>query len=100
MKKILFLFLIIMISSCCTPKYIEVPVEIKPEFEPVPEREILEQRGPDEELVKFLTKRINYFSELVKLWESWGISVYESVDLPLPESLQLLEDLGGNPEDE
>lgn len=92
MKKILFLFLLaIIISSCSSIEYIEVPIEIKPEFEPVPEREILTDREPDESLLRFLARRVAYYSDLVKLWESWGISAHESVDLPVPESLQSVQ---------
>ena len=92
MKKILILLLMaIIISSCCTTEYVEVPVEIKPEFEPVPERELLKGRQDDESVSQFLLGRVNYFKSLVELWESWGVSVYESVDEPLPESLLWLK---------
>lgn len=92
MKKVLILFLVsFLFSGCCTTEYIEVPVQIIPEFEPVPERTELSPIEEGETLNQFLLRRVNYYSALVKEWESWGISVYESVDLPLPESLLWLK---------
>ena len=87
---------IISVSSCKTIEYIEVPVIIEVNFDPPPERTVLEERAPNETLHKFFLNRVNYYSALVKEWESWGILVYESVDQPLPESLLLLKNLEEN----
>jgi len=91
-KRILFLFLILIaLSGCKTIEYVEVPVVVKPNLEPPPQREILDPIQENEDLYQFMLRRINYFSELVNEWESWGISVYESVDVPVPEGLLLPE---------
>lgn len=90
MKKILFLFLAIILSGCCTTKYIEVPVPIKVELDEnqLPLREELLPKDPEDTLEQHLLKRVSYYSSLVKEWESWGIYVYETLDIPLPDSLQ------------
>jgi hypothetical protein len=89
MKKILFLFLItIVVSSCCTTEYIEVPMEIHLEEERIPAREMLSPIEEDETVKQFLLRRVAYYSELAKAWESWAIYVYEVLDIPLPDSLQ------------
>lgn len=87
MKKISITIFCLIISGCCTREYIEVPVIIKPSFDSVPERTLLEGRTPEQTLSQFLLSRVNYYRSLVEEWESWGISVYESVDEPVPESL-------------
>lgn len=89
MKKILFLFLIVLLSGCVTVKYIEVPVPIEVELDEsqLPVREVLTPKEEDESMSQFLLRRVVYYSELVEIWESWGIYVYEVLDLPIPESL-------------
>jgi len=34
-----------------------------------------------------------YYEEILSEWESWGISVYETLEILLPNSLQLIKDL-------
>jgi len=95
MKRFLILpclLIAITLSGCCSTKYIDVPIEIKPEFESVPERELLKSKAESESIAQFLLGRIEYYSNLSELWESWAISVYESIDVILPESLQRIKD--------
>lgn len=91
-KVILFLFLITILSGCKTIEYIEVPVPIEVEIKEIsPERTELTQREDNETVTHFLLSRIAYYSDLVKEWESWGIYIYETLDKPLPDSLQLVK---------
>lgn len=94
MKRILFLLLLtFMIIGCTTTEYVRVPVKIDVNFEPVPERDKAPERRPMQILENYLSKLVLYYSSLVKEWESWGISVFESVDNPLPESLLLIKNM-------
>lgn len=87
MKTPLLLLVILstlIILSCKTIEYVEVPVLIKPEIRNPPLREELSQP----ETIQDLGNIILYYEIKVQEWESWGISVYESMDIPLPESLK------------
>ena len=98
MKKLnlfLLLWMLLITLGCKTIEYVEVPVtvyvEIDPEWDDVPTRGILEPKDGDISMSTHLMNRIVYYSELVELWESWGIQAYESIDQPLPESLKLVK---------
>ncbi len=92
MKKILILFLILLVSGCATIKYVEVPIPIEVDLnEEPPTREIAPKKEDSESVAKFLLRRVQYYSDLVKEWESWGIYIYDTLDKPVPESLQSLK---------
>jgi len=96
-KSKLFLLLWILLTTlgCKTIEYVDVPVnvyvEVDPEWEEPPVRAILGPKDEDMPMSTHLMNRIVYYSELVELWESWGIQAYESIDHPLPESLELVK---------
>lgn len=90
MKKTLWIplafWLILIIGSCRTvdSSYLKYEAE---DFSAVPQR--VEQKKP--ETIKDLADMIIYYEELVSEWESFGISVYETLEIPLPESLQSIK---------
>jgi len=77
--------------GCKTIEYVDrpvyIPVEVEIELEEPPVRTEMEPREEGVSISKHLLNSVAYYSDLVKVWESWGIHVYEAVDLPLPESL-------------
>lgn len=72
--------------GCITTEY----VTVKPDYSLPPVREQLEKP----ETVNDLAEIIVYYEEILSKWESWGISVYETLEIPLPDSLQLIKDIG------
>ena len=92
LKLVCLLWMLIIILGCKTIEYVEVPVmvyvEVDPELDPPPVRNELLPREEGTSLSQHLMIRALYYQDLVKQWESWGIQVYEAVDLPLPLSLQ------------
>ena len=77
---------VIILGSCLTTtEYITV----KPELSIPPIR--IEPEIP--ETVQDLGEIILYYEEILSEWESWGISVYETLEIPLPNSLQWIKDL-------
>ncbi len=93
MKKIYWLPLAILLLSttaaCKTTEYIEVPVEYSQEdFAAIPVR--ITQEQP--KTVKDLGNMIIYYEDMVQEWESFGISVYETLEIPLPENLKAIKD--------
>lgn len=83
MKKIIILLIVLILAGCVTTEY----VSVKPEYSLPPVREQLEEPKTVEDLALIIV----YYEELLSEWESWGISVYETLELPLPNSLQLEE---------
>jgi hypothetical protein len=76
------------IVGCRTTEYIEIPVQYEQEdFNSVPEK--IEQEKP--ESVKDLGDMIIYYEDLLQEWESWGISIYETLEIKLPDSLQSIK---------
>ena len=86
MNKLLFILLFILLGGCLTTTEY---VTVKPEYSFPPVREQLDEP----ETVEDLANMIVYYEEILSEWESWGISVYETLEIPLPESLQYLKDL-------
>ena len=81
----MFLSAIIFASCLTTVEY----VTVKPDFDIPPVR--IDPGIP--ETVQDLGGIIVYYEELLSNWESWGISVYDTLDIPLPNSLQWIKDL-------
>lgn len=107
---------VIILGSCLTTTEY---VTIKPDYSEPPAREQLENlevtddldkilNNPD--LMKYLESEDIYPKKILKTlkdtgiylisyeqtlseWESWGISVYDTLDIPLPNSLQWIKDL-------
>jgi len=89
MKKIIIVLTVLILAGCVTTEYIYV--DVKPDYANPPIR--LEMEEP--ETVQNLAEIIVYYEELLSAWESWGISVYEVLEIPLPDELQLIKDLEG-----
>ncbi len=81
----MFLSAIIFVSCLSTVEY----VTVKPDFDVPPVR--IDQDVP--ETVQDLGDIIVYYEEILSEWESWGISVYDTLEIPLPDSLQWIKDL-------
>lgn len=79
--KLLLILSVLTIVNCKTIEYVEIVPEY--EFDNPPVRSELEEP----ETVKDLANIIIYYENLVSEWESWGISVYDTLEYPLPESL-------------
>ena len=88
MKRLKILWLLLMLITILSCKTVETTLVIKPEIMPPPVRTISRPREEGENLNHYMLYRASYYSDLVKQWENWGILVYESVDLSLPESLE------------
>lgn len=80
------MWFVVTITACQTVEYITV----KPEYSLPPVREQLEEP----ETVEDLANMIIYYEEILSEWESWGISVYETLEIPLPDNLQWIKDIG------
>ena len=85
MKKIIIFLIVLILAGCTTTEY--VYVDLKPDYADPPIR--LDMEEP--ETVEDLANIIVYYEEILTEWESWGISVYEVLEIPLPDSLQLGE---------
>lgn len=85
MKKIIIFLIVLILAGCVTTEY--VYVDVKPDYADPPIR--LDMEEP--ETVEDLANIIVYYEEILTEWESWGISVYEVLEIPLPDSLQLGE---------
>ena len=107
---------VIILGSCLTTTEY---VTVKPDYHIPPVREQLEDPTEVDDLGKILNnpglmeylhsqdiypenilitlKEVTgytiYYEQIVSEWESWGISVYETLEIPLPDSLQLIKDL-------
>lgn len=90
MKKVFILLIAITLSGCCTTKYVEVPMKIELDNTKLPQRQELPAKNPDQTTDQVLLNRVVYYNTLVKEWESWAIYIYQTLDLPVPESLQYL----------
>jgi len=90
LKLFLILWIITIILSCKTIEYVEKPIYIEKEIQldNPPKRGYLEPRRDEESLNEILIRRNVYYSDLVKQWESWGISVYDTLGQDIPESLR------------
>jgi len=91
MKKMLWLLLafslILTIGSCKT--VCEDDTEYTAEdFNAVPQR----AKYSEPETIEDLANIIIYYEDLVSEWESWGISVYDMLEIPLPARLQSVKD--------
>ena len=80
------LCVVIILGSCLTT--IEY-VTVKPDYSSPPVR--IDPGIP--ETVQDLADIILYYEEILSEWESWGISVYETLEIPLPAHLQLIKNL-------
>jgi hypothetical protein len=90
LRLFLILWMITIILSCKTIEHVEVPVYVDKviELDNPPRRSYLEPRRDEESLNEILVRRNIYYSDLVKQWESWGISVYETLGQDIPDSLR------------
>lgn len=75
---------VIILGSCLTTEYITV----KPDYSSPPVRKQTEKP----ETVNDMAEMIVYYEEILSEWESWGISVYETLEILLPDSLQYIKD--------
>lgn len=89
LKLFCLLWMLVTTLSCKTIEYVDRPVTVDVELTDPPIREELLPREDGESLSKLLLRRVEYYSDLVAQWENWGILVYEAIDEPLPESLEL-----------
>lgn len=87
MKKIIIFLSILLLFGCKTIEY--VYIDVKPDYADPPIR--LEMSDP--KTVDDLLKIIVYYEEVLSNWESWGISVYETLEIPLPDGLQSIKEL-------
>ncbi len=79
------------ITGCRTIEYVEIPVIIEYDLENPPEREIIPPIKEGQTLNQYLLEIVHRYDILVDSWGSWGILVYETLDIPLPESLKYLK---------
>lgn len=85
MQSAILLNVIILGSCLTTTEYITV----KPDYALPPVRVQLEEP----ETVNDLAEMIVYYEELLSEWESWAISVYDTLEIPLPAHLQDIKNL-------
>ena len=81
----IFLNVIILVSCLTTTEY----VTVKPDYADPPVR--IDPGTP--QTIQEIGLILVYYEELLSDWESWGISVYETLEIPLPDSLQYIKDL-------
>ena len=90
MKMLSWLWVIFLSAMLCVScRTITEYITVKPEYADPPAR--TDPGIP--ETVQDLADTILYYEEILSEWESWGISVYEALEIPLPDSLQYIKDI-------